>query len=252
MSFSCLNPLVAFHVLSVVKLQGFFMWLWIRVSLISACLTSCYSPSYVFISVAASWNFSGFRPSCDELTLRPNLLNPTCPLGSFMKLSSSLWADIVPVLTHQTFITTVCCRELDLNLSLLSESTFHRSQNMRERYLTRYTKIPLLTAWSQVPLGYLLNEGLLKLIGNILRSVGFSDDYLHLCCLCKVTKYRGIPPCLSGTQVHLLPKNCSDVKPSIWNIFLRAEPSHPGSFPLMKSDDWCIAFLVGQMAEEHF
>lgn len=112
-----------------------------------------------------------------NLTTPPNLLNPSCPLGSFMKLSSTLWADIVPVFTHQTFITTVCCRELDLNLSLLSESTFHRSQNMRERYLTSYTKIPLLTAWSQVLLDYLLNEGLLKLIGNILRSVGFSFDY---------------------------------------------------------------------------
>lgn len=122
--------------------------------------------------------------SCDALTTRLplHLVNPSCPLGFSMKPSLVLTGRHCP-----------CSHASDINHSCLLRGTgfeleptvwkapSHRRQNVGEKFTWKAD-----WEWSLVPTGYLLNERLflLTLTGKILRSVGFSGYYLHLCCLC--------------------------------------------------------------------
>lgn len=73
----------------------------------------------------------------------------------------------------------------ELELTVWKAPSLRRG-NVREEFTwkgqNRFS-ILLLTAWSPVPTGYLLNEWLLKLNGKIPRSLASSDYYSQLCCL---------------------------------------------------------------------
>lgn len=144
------------------------MWLWMCVALIPASSIFPCSSSCGFISIATPWNLEPSDPLVIPQALTPwppfHLMNPSCPLGFSVK-PQSLRAGVVPAFLHRTFITPVCCKDLDLNLIWLSQS------RLPVEIFTWKANL-LLTAWSAVPTGYLLNEGLflMKSTGKILVS----------------------------------------------------------------------------------
>lgn len=190
------------------------MWLWMCVALIPASSIFPCSSSCGFISIATPWNLEPSDPLVIPQALTPwppfHLMNPSCPLGFSVK-PQSLRAGVVPAFLHRTFITPVCCKDLDLNLIWLSQSRLPVEGSMWDIHMEGKSlahSVVCSTHWIFAEWRIIFNEINWKDSGQWFSLVIIYTFAAYV----KITWSTGvIPLCLSGSQFHLLPPDCSDV-----------------------------------------
>lgn len=132
------------------------MGLWLKVSPISACLVSHYSPTCVFIVAATSPNIPAFGSSRDELiTAHPAFLpsaESRLSFGSLLPHPCRQTSSLSSCLLHPSLLSAATRSWAWTRASCLG-GAFHRRQDVREKFACKADRVPLLTAWSRAPVG---------------------------------------------------------------------------------------------------